>query len=161
MKTLLGLTFTCLLLLTNVAPAEVLTHNGAKVQITVPKGWHQKQDGDVLLISSPSDEMNVVFVVLEQNDVDKALAQMDRTVEKAVGEVTWDHDGNAVVEEINGMPTYEWNGSAKKGSIYVDVLSIDTPSDKNLGVYWFTAAAAAKRYEADLKTIVKGLKPAK
>jgi hypothetical protein len=161
MKKSLGLTLTTLLLLTNVAPAEVLTHAGAKVQIMVPKGWHQSQDGDVLVISAPSDEMSVVFVVLEQNEADRAFKQMDRAVEKSVGEVDWDHDGNAVDEEINGMPTSEWNGTAKKGSIYVDVLSIDTPSDKNLGVYWFTAATAAKKYQADLKTIVKGLKPAK
>ena len=157
----LGLVLAGLLSVTGVAAADVLTHKGAKVQINVPKGWHEKQDGDVLMISAPSDEMQIVFIVLEQKEADAAFKEMDKAVEKAVGEVDWEHDGNAVEEEINGMSTSEWNGSAKKGSIYVDVLSIDTPSDKNLGVYWVTAAAAEKKYQADITTLVKGLKPAK
>ena len=149
------------LLVGGVASAEVLVHAGAKVQIDVPKGWTQKQDGDVLAINSPDKAMSVVFVVLEQNEADKAFAMMDKAVEKAVGEVDWEHDGKAVEEKIHGMDTWEWNGSAKNGSIYVDVLSIDTPSDKNLGVYWFSSAAAEKKYQNDIDTLVKGLKPAK
>lgn len=147
-------------LLAGAASAEVLTHSGAKVQINVPKGWTQSQDGDVLTINSPDKAVSVVFIVLEQKETEKAFAIMDKAVEKAVGEVEWEHDGKAVDEEINGMPTFEWNGSAKNGKLYVDVLSIDTPADKNLGVYWFTAAAAEKKNQADIDTIVKGLKPA-
>jgi hypothetical protein len=162
MKSLgIGLAICAGLLFAGAASAEVLTHAGAKVQINVPKGWTQQQDGDVLEINSPDKAMSVVFVVLEQKDAEKALAVMDKEVEKAVGAVEWERDGNALDEDINGMPTSEWNGSAKHGSILVDVLSIDTPSSKNLGVYWFTAAAEEKKYRADLKTIVKGLKPAR
>src|SRR6266545_5762781 len=156
----IGIALSAGLLFADAASAEVLTHKGAKVQINVPKGWSQKQDGDVLVINAPNKGMSVVFVVLDQRNAEKAFAEMDRAVEKAVGEVEWEHDGNAVDEEINGMPTSEWNGSAKDGSVLVDVLSIDTPADKNLGVYWFTSAAEEKKYQADLETIVKGLKPA-
>jgi hypothetical protein len=157
----IGFALCSLVSFAGAASAEVLVHAGAKVQINVPKGWNQKQDGDVLAINSPDKAVSVVFVVLEQKDAEKAFALMDKSVENAVGEVEWEHDGKAVDEDINGMPTSEWNGSAKHGSVYVDVLSIDTPADKNLGVYWFTAAAAEKKYQAEINTIVKGLKPAR
>jgi hypothetical protein len=161
MKSLIGITLASLLLVADVASAEVLTHAGAKVQINVPKGWHQKQDGDVLHISAPSNELQIVFIVLSQSEAKQAFKEMDKAVEDAVGEVEWERDGKAAEEEINGMPAWEWNGSAKNETIYVDVLSIDTPSNKNLGVYYFSSGDAEKKYKADIEAIVKGLKPMK
>ena len=157
----LGLLLGVGLLSSQQAVAEVLTHAGAKVQITVPKGWTQHQDEDVLVIKAPDGGMAVVFAVLPEEHADKALEAIDKAIEKAVGTVTWEHNGEAKEEEINGMATSEWNGSAEDGSIYVDALAISTPADKVLGVYWFTAAAKWEGYEGAVKTIVRGLQPVK
>jgi predicted Zn-dependent protease len=157
----LGLVLAATLLSSDLVQAEVLTHPGAKVQINVPAKWTQKQDGDSLLITSPDGGVAIVFVVIASKDVDAAFAAMDKELEKSTGGVEWANDGEATEETINGMPAAEWNGTAQDGEVYVDVLAIDTPAEKDLGIYWFTAAAAEKKNQADINTIVKGLKPIK
>lgn len=112
-----------------------------------------------MTITAPDESMAVVFNVLEADVADKALEAMDKELEKAIGEIKWDNDGKATEEEINGMKTYEYNGKAKGGAMLVDCLVIDTPSEKSLAVYWFSTVEAEKKYEADIATIVKGLKP--
>jgi hypothetical protein len=156
-----GLTLAAVLLTSGLAQADVVTHAGAKVQIDIPSGWKQEQKANSMVITAPDGNMSVVFVVLEGDEVDAAFEAMDKQVEKEFGPVTWAKDGEAVHEDINGMETDEWNGTAKDGALQVDVLAINTPADKALAVYWFTDTASAKKYEPALKQIVRGLKPAK
>lgn len=139
--------------------ATTLTHSPAQVEITVPDTWKSSQDGDTMTLTSPDEEMAVVFNVLEADQADKALETMDKELEKAIGEITWENDGKFSEESINGMTTYMWNGKAKGGAMSVDCLQIDTPSEKSLVVYWFGTADAEKKFDADIQTIVKGLKP--
>jgi predicted Zn-dependent protease len=159
MKKVLFFVVAMALLVPGMVWAEVLTHAGAQVEITVPDKWKQASDEDSLTITSPDDAMAVVFTVLDSNEADKAFDAIDKELEKALGEIKWQNDGKPSEEKINGMTAWEWNGSAKEGKMFVDCLSIDTPADKTLGVYWFTAAEFEKKYEADVETIVKGLKP--
>jgi hypothetical protein len=144
-----------------LAQAEVLSHPGAKVDINVPAKWTQKQDGDVLVISSPDGGVGIVFAVVAAKDVEAVFTALDQKLEQELGAIEWDNDGEASELNINGMDGAEWNGSAKDGEVYVDVVVLDTPTDKDLGIYWFTAAAAEKANQAAVETIIKGLKPSK
>lgn len=139
--------------------AEVLTHESGKVEITVPEKWVQKREGAFLTITSPDGGLAVVFMMLEAAAVDKAFEAVGKELDKILGAVTWENDGKPAEEKINEMPTWEWNGKTKDGKVVVGVLSIDTPADKNLGIYWFTDVENEKKYEEDVKTIVRGLKP--
>ena len=156
-----GLALAALLFSADLVQAEVLTHTGAKVQITVPDKWTQKKDGDVLVVNSPDGGVGIVFVAVDSENMDAVFDELDKKLEQDTGAIEWENDGEASEEDINGMPAAEWNGSAKDGALYVDVLVIDTPADKDLGIYWFTAADAEKKNQADINTIVKGLKPLK
>jgi hypothetical protein len=156
-----GFAMATLLLSAELLPAEVLTHAGAKVQINVPEKWTQKQDGDVLVITSPDGGVGLVFAVVAEEDAEAVFEAMDKQLEQQTGTIAWENDGEASELTINGMPAAEWNGSAKGGAMFVDVLVIDTPADKDLGVYWFTDAASEKKNQAAIETIVKGLKPVK
>ncbi|MBF0500274.1 MAG: hypothetical protein HQM09_09080 [Candidatus Riflebacteria bacterium] len=156
---MMALAFICLV--SGSAFATTLTHAKAKVEITVPDTWKSAQDGDVMTLSAPDDSMSVVFMIMDSAAADKAFESIDKDLEKNLGPITWANDGKAIDEKINDMPTSEWNGKTKDGKMMVDCLSIDTPSDKALGVYWFSTEESEKKYEADIATIVKGLKPLK
>lgn len=138
--------------------SNVLTHEDAQIQITVPTSWTQEPEGDVMTITSPDKEMAVVFMILHPKDKDKVLEEMDASLEKSVGEITWENDGNAKAEEINGMKCDEWIGVAKSG-VQVDCIALDTPSGKVLGIYWLDTPESEKKFAAEIETIVRGLKP--
>jgi hypothetical protein len=152
---------TLLLSSSALSHAEVLSHPGAKVDIDVPARWTQKQDGDVLVISSPDGGVSIVFAVVPEKDVEAVFTALDKKLEQELGAIEWENDGEAADLEINGMAGAEWNGSAKGGEVYVDVVVLDTPTSKDLGIYWFTAAAAEKANQAAVEQIVKGLKPSR
>lgn len=142
-----------------VSLAEVLTHPEAKIEITVPDTWKQSQDGNMLKVETADGEMAILFMVLEQAEKDKVLEAIDKSLEAKLGEIKWENDGNSKPEEINGMKGEIWNGTAKEGKFQVECISLDTPSDKNLGIYWFDTPESEKKYAKDIETIVKGLKP--
>lgn len=139
--------------------ATTLTHAGAQVEITVPDTWKSNQDGDVITITAPDDAMSLVFMILNPKEADKALEEVDNELEKTIGTIKWDNEGNSKPEEINGMKGEFWGGTAKEGKFQVECYSLDTPSGKKLGVYWFDTPESEKKYEKDIETIVKGLKP--
>jgi predicted Zn-dependent protease len=138
---------------------EVLTHPEAQVQITVPDQWKQVQKEDVLEIYSPGDEMAVVFMILAPKEAEKALDQVDKELEKKLGEIKWENNGDSKPEEINGMKGEIWNGTAKEGKFQVECITLDTPSGKILGIYWFDTPESEVKFQKDIVTIVKGLKP--
>lgn len=142
-----------------IGAAEVLTHEGAQIEITVPDNWKQTPEENVLKIMSPDGEMGVTFMVLAQSEADKAFAEVDAALEKALGDIKWENDGKSKPEEINGMKGEIWEGTAKEGKLQVECISLDTPSDKNLGIYWFDTPESEKKYEKDIDIIVNGLKP--
>lgn len=138
---------------------EVLTHPEAQVEITVPDSWKQAPEGNVLKITAPDESMAVVFMVLSPSETDKALAEVDAELEKAIGEITWENEGNATDTEVNGMQGDLWNGTAKEGKFQVECIALNTPSGKTLGIYWFDTPESEVKYEKDIDTIVNGLKP--
>ena len=139
--------------------AEVLTHEGAKIEINLPDKWTQAPDGNMMVVTAPDGDMSIMFMVLEQSEKDKVLEAIDKALEAKVGEIKWENDGNSKPEEINGMKGEIWNGTAKEGKFQVECISLDTPSDKNLGIYWFDTPESEKKYQKEIDLIVKGLKP--
>ena len=161
MKKILGLVLAITLacFVPGVSLAEVLTHPGAQIEITVPDKWTQTQEGEMLTVTAPDGEMAIMFMVLEQAEKDKVLEAIDKSLEAKLGEIKWENEGNSKPEEINGMKGDIWNGTAKEGKFQVECISLDTPSDKNLGIYWFDTPESEKKYEKEIDLIVKGLKP--
>lgn len=161
MKVIFRLVLVCALVLFATASfaANVLTHEAAQVEIAIPANWTQSADGDVMTIESPDKEMAVVFMILNPKTADKALEELDATLEKTIGEITWNDEGAAKTEEINGMSCDVWVGVAEKSKVQVECISLDTPSGKKLGIYWLDTPESEKKFAADIETIMQGLKP--
>jgi hypothetical protein len=143
--------------LTLPALAANFQFSAAKVEITSPEGWKSSQEGDVVTIGAPDDSISVVFMVLPEGLEDKAIEEIEKNLEKAIGKVAWKE--KPTHEEVNGMPSEIWEGTAKEGKMVVEAMYTNTPADKSLGVYWFSTPEADKKYEKEIETIVKGLKP--
>jgi hypothetical protein len=145
------------LALVGAAHAASFKFETAKVEITSPEGWNSSQEGDVVKIATPDNSMAVVFMILPEGLEDKAIEEIEKSLAKEIGDVAWKEKPQH--EEINGMAAEIWEGSAKEGKLGVDAVYINTPADKSLGIYWFSAPEAAQKYDKDIETIIKGLKP--
>ncbi|MBF0408747.1 MAG: hypothetical protein HQM10_15475 [Candidatus Riflebacteria bacterium] len=148
-----------MMLVGNLVSAKTLTHEAGKVEITIPDGWKEVASEDSLTVTSPDDSLAVVFSMFEAKEADKCFDNIDKELEKALGEIKWENDGKAKVTDCNGMPCSEWSGTAKDGKMFVDCDSIDTPADKTLGIYYFSTEESLKKFEKDLDALVRGIKP--
>ncbi len=155
--TLLVLTMVCLV--TSNVFALTINHEKGLVQITVPDKWTQESDGDTMLIAAPDKTMAVTFMVLPSEAIEKAFEEIDNSLDKKLGTVKWENDGKSKPADINGMKGEAWEGSAKEGKMKVYCILLDTPSDNQLGIYWFCTSEAEKVLEKDVDTIIQGLKP--
>lgn len=139
--------------------AATFQFKDAKVEISSPDTWKSAQEGDEVTFTAPDGEMAVVFLLLPAGLEGKASEYLDKELDKAIGKVTW---GEKPAEEtINDMKFEIWEGKAKDGAMAVDAVYIDTPADRTLAGFWFSTADAEKKYEADVLTIIKGIKPLK
>jgi hypothetical protein len=141
--------------------ATTLTHSGGKVEIGVPDGWKSSQDGDTITLEPADEAMSVVFTIVDGDKADQVFEEIDKEVEKKVGEITWENGGKPSEVDVNSMDGYEYNGSAQKGKLNIYCLAINTPSDKTVLLYWFSDEASDKKYEKDSTFILENIKPLK
>lgn len=139
--------------------AATFQFKDAKVEISSPDTWKSAQEGDEVTFTSPDGEMAVVFLLLPAGIEGKAAEYLDKELDKAIGKVQWGEKPQN--ETINDMKFEIWEGSAKDGAMSVDAVYIDTPADRTLAGFWFSTKEAEKKFEADVLTIVKGIKPLK
>ncbi|MBF0409620.1 MAG: hypothetical protein HQM10_19930 [Candidatus Riflebacteria bacterium] len=139
--------------------AAVVPLADANVEITVPDGWSQESKEAAVVIASPDKTMSVVFLAIPGDSDGKTFDAVDKAVEKELGTVKWEKDGEGVPEEINGMKGEIYNGTAKEGKIQVECIWLESAPGKNLYIYWFDTADSEKKYQKDIDVIVKGLKP--
>ncbi|MBF0547762.1 MAG: hypothetical protein HQM08_25215 [Candidatus Riflebacteria bacterium] len=143
----------------SLVSAEVITHQEGQIQITVPDTWKKTEEANYIKIEAPDKEMTVCFIILSPEQADKILDTVDNKLEEFLGGIKWENDGKPKADEINGMKGEIWNGTAKEGKFQVECIVLNTPSNKKLCYYWFDTPESEKKYEKDIETIVKGLKP--
>ena len=153
----LALCVCVLLLATAGAGAATFPFAAAQVEIASPDGWNTSQEGDAVTFTSPDKEMTVVFQLLPAGVETKTIEAIDKELDKAIGDVAW--SDKPTEEKINGMDVEIHTGTAKEGKIVVEANYIDTPAERMLAAYWFSTPEADKKYEKEIETIVKGLKP--
>ncbi|MFZ5949865.1 MAG: hypothetical protein ACOYXC_04130 [Candidatus Rifleibacteriota bacterium] len=139
--------------------ADVLVHEGAQVEITIPENWARNVEGDGMTVVAPNEEMSIAFMILDADKADKVLEQIDASVDKEIGKVAWENNGESKPENINGMEGENWYGTAQGGKIQVECIVLDAPTGKKLVLYWFDTPESEKKYEAEIGMIVRGLKP--
>ena len=150
----------CLLLVSVVsgrAAATTITHKEAQVEIAVPDGWKSAQEDDMMSLTAPDDSIVVVFLVMPGETSDKTLEGIEKHLEKSTGKIAWDEKPKE--DKVNGMDAEIWGGTAKDGKVQVEAVYVDTPSGKNLAIYWVSTPESEAKYTKDIDLIVKGLKP--
>ena len=146
-----------------VAPAlaETITHDVAKVTISVPKGWKSVKDGDAVTLMDKAEDTAVAFALVDAGDLKLASKRLDKYLEKKVKQLKWEKEEKA---NVNGMPgvALEGDGRIDGKDIDLAVLVLDTPNpDKDLFVIAIAEDAVLDQHIDEVKFVFKNLKPIK
>ena len=145
-----------------VAPAiaeTTLTHDVAKVTITVPKNWKSKKDGDAITLTDKAEDTAVAFAVVDAGDLKLAGKRLEKYLAKKVQKLKWEKEEKA---DINGMKGVALEGDGRIDGKDIDllVLVIDTPNpDKDLFVIAIAEDDVLEQHEDEVKFVFKNIKP--
>lgn len=137
--------------------AESIAYDTASIEIAVPANWKSSRDAATVTIEAPDKAMSVVFRALPSKNQDKAIAEVEEALDKAVGKVKWNE--KPAKEKWGGMEAEVWNGTAKDGKLQVEATYLESTPDQTVGIYWFDTPESEEKYKADIDFIVKGIKP--
>lgn len=141
--------------------AEELTHKEAQVKLWAPDDWEQEQEDDTLTITSPDEDIAVIFSIFESDDLEAAVDGLAEGLDEFIEDA--ELMGDPAKGDINGMPTVaiDAKGTVDGEDVYASILLVNTPADKLLICL---AIGEKEAVEADAKTIqkiFKGMKPDK
>lgn len=141
--------------------ADKRTHAAAKVSIDVPDGWKIDAEEDNMTITDAADECAIFFIVLETDDLHKALDAIDSELSKVAKNIKWEDKPSEL--KLNGMDAIALDGKGKIDGTDADmgVMLINTPADKILLVLGAVESAKSSKHEADVEKILKSIKPEK
>ncbi len=139
--------------------AERIEHKGARVAITVPKGWKTKQDGEVLTVMDQNEDVAAAFTVVEES----ALGQASQNVGKSLGEKIQNLKfGKEEKIDINGMKGIAIDGDGQMSGVDVDlmVVVLDTPVEgKAMMILAIAEDAKLARHKDELKFLFSNITP--
>ena len=141
--------------------AETRTHAAAKVSIEIPAGYKVEAGENNMTITDPAGELGVFFLILESDDLQKALKAVDKEVGKVAKGVKWDDEPSEV--KLNGMDAVGLDGKGTVDGVAAElgVMLVNTPADKILLVLGAVESDKAKKHEAAVEGMLKSIKPAK
>ena len=157
----IALSFVALVALAGSAAAEVRTSQAGKVSIDVPSGWNTKSQSDTLLtISDPTNEIGILFAVVEQSDMKKAGEALDAYLSKIATDIKWGDKPKPA--QFNGMSGVKIDGraSVQGKPVGLGAVFLKTPSQKGLIVLVLVQADRMAAHKESIKAIFNSLKPA-
>ncbi|MCC5813968.1 MAG: hypothetical protein JJT78_04370 [Leptospira sp.] len=163
MKTIKNKLFLFLLIPALAIPliAKTYPHPGAGVSVTIPNGWDVDGDEDSLHASSKSGEVAISFVILPYGSADMAIKEAN----KELGKTFKGYKSSQKAEKINwnGMNGYytEGDGSIDGIPMHVDTAVLKTPKGKVVMILGAAAKRSFSKYEKQITSILKSLKPLK
>ncbi len=142
-----------------VAKGERIEHKAARVAITVPAGWKKKQDGDVLTVMDPNEDVAAAFSVVDES----ALGEVTNSIGQNLGARIQNlHFGKQDEIEINGMKGVAIDGDGQMDGVNVDlmVVVIDTPAPgKAMMILALAEDAKLERHRRELKALFQSITP--
>lgn len=139
--------------------AATTPFTAAKIEISSPDGWKSNVDGDTTTYTAPDGLLSVVFTLLPKGAEDKAAEIIEKELDKSIGKVAW--KDKPTKEKLNELDWETWEGTAKDGKMVVEANYVTGSTDRTVAIYWFSTPEADKKYEKEIDTIVKGIKPIK
>jgi predicted Zn-dependent protease len=159
MRKLFGSVLAAALLVVAPALAETITHDVAKVTISVPKGWKSQKDGEALTLMDKAEDTAVAFAVVDADDLKLAGKRLEKYLAKKVKNLKWEKEEKATINGMKGV-ALEGDGRIEGKDIDLMVLVLDTPNpDKDLFVIAIAEDDVLDQHEDEVKYVFKNLKP--
>lgn len=134
---------------------ETFTNEAAQISVALPEGW-MYETGDGSIIAYPKEGGFLVhFNTLKVDELDAALAEVDKMLEADVKDLKL---GEATEYDVNGMKGKFVEGTADGVLLTVGVL--DTPVENtSLMVGAWGAPESVNKYEKEILWIFQNVKP--
>ena len=164
MRTLRRISTVTLLALTaaaSTAAAKPAVSKTGQVQVDLPDAWNAAAQGDTLLIAGDKNkEVVVVFMVLPEQETDKALAALEAKLGKDIKNEKWNA---AQAVSLNGLSGASIDGTAdvKGKPCAVAAMVLHTPNKHDVVVFGAVQSAKEAAHHDELVGILKSLRPLK
>lgn len=155
------LTILLVLIVPAFASAEVMKHAKAGVSIWMPDDWQKMAEDDMLEISSPDEEVFLMIGVLEASELEAALEEAEKEIEKVVTDIK--EEGEPEEVEINGMPAVlsDAKGKVEGVDIELGAAIIKTPKNKVLLIIGIGTPKGTETHGESIEKIIGSVKPLK
>ncbi len=161
-KTLLALSFLCLMPAVVQAKAFKLGDEEGVTWISIPDTWEPKTYEDGVEGTSPDKETYVAAEVVDGKDLDDVGKETDKFFAKQKIKLK-DDTKQEKKTTIAGLPAYDisWDATDADGPTHVSLTLVKVSDDKLLMMTYWGSEAGEKSNGSDLKEIAKSIKPIK
>jgi hypothetical protein len=146
--------------LPGAALARNFTYKQAGAKLWFPDSWDIADEGGVVLIADPKEEVGLVLFTLDAKDLEKALGKLESELAKYVDGMK--ATGDPEEAKLNGMPAVMIDGTGKVDGkkVELSIVVIKTPNKKALVILGIAQSAKLKKHERTLAKILGSVKPA-
>jgi hypothetical protein len=139
--------------------AEEMVNETARISIWYPDNWTVESDEDNVMIADPDEEVIFVYMLVESDEVEDALAALDKELLSVVSDVK--NVGEVEEDMLNGMNCLfmEAQGSIDKVGVDIGIFMVVTPAKKILIVMGIVQTAAYEKHEETIDKIIQGIQP--
>lgn len=136
---------------------EEIRYEAAGVGCWVPDEWVHEEDGSMIMVSDPGENVAVLYMVLEESELEEAETALVNELSALVSEIEQTDAEEEV--EIGGMEgimaTYA--GNIEEEPVELGVLLLHLPNNQYLLVVGMVAAEAYEEYEDVLIAMFDGI----
>lgn len=153
---MLFLLFLCAVV--SLLSAEELVHEEAKISIWYPDHWAMESDENALMIADPDEEVVFVYMLIESDEIEDALAALEEELLSAVTDL---QSGEPEEDKLNGMDCLFMEAQGKIDDMDVDIgiFIIYTPAQKVLLLMGIVQSSAYEKHEDTIVEILSGIQP--
>lgn len=138
-----------------------VVHRSSQISIEIPPDWESEFDGDVISMQDHKDEVEIVFMAVDDAAIKEAIKAMTGVLESKINKLKL---GKPSERKINGMQAFVIQGDGYLGSTNVDVaiVIVDAPPrDKDLVAVAIAEDAKLAKHKANIDKVFNSLRPAK
>jgi hypothetical protein len=152
--------FLSIALTASLAWAEVKKDPEAKVQYEVPAGFTAESKGQLTFVTEAKNEMAFFLVRTDENDLDKAMAELDKVVAPYIKDIKMG-DSKPTTATKNGLKYFQVKGTGtfESKAVNVTLRVLNTPNNKFFVVAGVYLAAKKEQLKDTFNTFYNSVKP--
>ena len=134
----------------------VYRHAAGGIQFTAPANWKAEPDGDMLTLTSPDEELIVMFFVSNKKEFAAATESIAGELDKIIKNVKFDAEGEEQV--INGLQCFAINGTGTVDGVAVEWDLTVINAKKPTIALPFASKASIQKYFNQYVGLLKSIK---